>query len=130
LAAFEQKAAELTERPGKRNAKGDLDFIEESWFPEIFAVAKETPIGGIGGPVATLGKYSIFYVIDKVPPALKDYLGVKRRIMEKLVAQQRADGFKQWVEERRKSTSVSIDDDALWTTVDRSKYATVDTTKG
>lgn len=130
LESFKEKAMDLTERPGKRSAKGDLDYIEEAWFPEIFAVARETAVGRIGGPVATLGKYSIFYVVDKIEPQLKDYLGVKRQIMDKLTSQQRADAFKAWVDERTKSTRVETYDEALWETVDNARYAAADTTSG
>jgi len=122
LAAFKKKAAELTERPGKRSTSGDLDYIEETWFPEIFPVAKTTAIGAIGGPVATLGKYSIFYVIDKLEPQLKDYLGVKRDIIEKLTQQQNAEAFKQWVEERKATTSIHVYEDALKDAIDKTRY--------
>lgn len=128
LEAFKKKAAELTERPGKRSASGNLDYIEETWFPEIFPVAKSTPIGAIGGPVATLGKYSIFYVIDKLEPELRDYLGVKRDIMEKLTQQQNAEAFTQWIEERKATTSIDIYEDALKDAIDKTKYENNDDT--
>ncbi|MDH4157648.1 MAG: hypothetical protein OEW00_10285, partial [candidate division Zixibacteria bacterium] len=66
----------------------------------------------------------------KIEPQLKDYLGVKRQIMDKLTSQQRADAFKAWVDERTKSTRVETYDEALWETVDNARYAAADTTSG
>jgi len=128
LKDFKEKASELTERPGKRSARGDLGYIEETWFPEIFPVAYKTAIGAIGGPVATMGKYSIFYVIDKTDPALKDYLGVKRQIYDKLDNEQKTEAFGKWVDERKKITSIDIYEDALWETIDKKNYTEIDTT--
>ncbi|MFQ5454285.1 MAG: peptidylprolyl isomerase, partial [Candidatus Zixiibacteriota bacterium] len=106
----------------------DLDYIEKKWYPEIFEVAINTSIGAIGGPVMTASKHSIFYVVDKIEPQLKDFLGVKRTIFQKLTKQQKDQAIQLWVDERLKETTIEIDEDALWTTIDESKYAQTDTT--
>ncbi len=128
LEAFKKSASELTERIGKRIGGGDIGYIEKRWMPEVFEAAWKTPVGGIGGPVFNDGKYTLFYVLDKIGAQLKDYLGIKREIVQKLVDEQKKEAFDKWVEERKKSTPIVVDEDALWLTIDMDKYATVDTT--
>jgi len=134
LNSFEDfiKAAEKhTERLGKRIGGGNLGYIQKAQHPEIFEEAWKTPVGGIGGPVLTdKGKYALFYVVDKIDKELKDYLGLKREIIQKLVDKQKKDAFEKWVEERRQSTRIIVNEDVLWSTIDEDKYAAVDTAGG
>jgi len=127
LKDFKEKATDLTERPGKRASGGDLGYIERDWFPEIFDMARKTQIGGIDGPVVTGGKYSIFYVVDRTSSELKDFLGVKRQILQQLLREQNVQAFNDWVDERKSITSIDVNDDLLWEQIDRSKYASADT---
>jgi parvulin-like peptidyl-prolyl isomerase len=124
---FKERAMELTERPGRRNTGGDLGTITDRFYPEIFAAAWETPVGSIGGPVVDDGKYSIFWVEDKIQPALKDYLGSKRSIHDQLVWENDQAAFAAWIEERRSSTSIEINDDAIWGTINMDLYQISDT---
>ena len=126
LRKFRYMAMDLTERPGKRAAEGDLGYIERKWHPEIYDLAVKTPIGSVGGPVVTQGKYSIFYVADKIEAQLKDVLGVKREITQKITRQQKQQAFADWVEERKQNTRIEIKEDALWETIDMEKYPSVD----
>ncbi len=126
LKAFKETAMDLTERAGKRSKSGDLGYITRQWFPEIFDLAKKTSVGAIGGPVVSQGKYSIFYVVDKIEPELKDYLGVKRGIMQKLIQQQKNLTFEKWVNKRRQATTIEIDEDALWASINMDLYVTAD----
>ncbi len=122
LKEFKNLAMDLTERPGKRAVKGDLGEIQRKYYPEIYDLAVKTDVDKIGGPVVTYGKYSIFWVADKTTPELKDYLGVKRDIMQKLIADQRRNTLNDWLEKRRVNTKIEINEDALWSTIDMSKY--------
>jgi parvulin-like peptidyl-prolyl isomerase len=130
LNVFKEKATDLTERPGKRALRGNLDYIERKFFPEIFDLARKTPVGKIGGPVVTMGKYSIFWVVDKVDEELKDYLDVKREIQSKLNSEQRNVAFQEWVKQRWADTDVDIYEDVLWSLVDMDKYSATDTAAG
>jgi len=130
LEAFKTKAGELTERPGRRARQGDLGLIVRAYYPEIFDLAIKTPVGEIGGPVVTSRKYSVFYVADKTSPELKDFLGVKRTILDKLNREQRNRAIEAWIDERLKQSTVEVVDDALWSTVDLDKYAVSDTLEG
>jgi len=128
LEEFKQSATNMTERTGKRIGGGDLGYVQRvGTFLDVFDAAWKTPVGGIGGPVAIDGKYSIFYVVDKIDSQLKDYLGQKRVIIQRIVDQQKKEAFKKWVEQRKKSTPIVINEDALWSTIDMGKYAAPDT---
>jgi parvulin-like peptidyl-prolyl isomerase len=127
LNVFKEKAADLTERPGKRALQGNLDYIERKFFPEIFDLARKTPVGKIGGPVVTMGKYSIFWVVDKVDEELKDYLDVKKQIQSKLNSEQKNAAFQEWVKQRWADTDININEDVLWSLVDMDKYGATDT---
>ena len=129
LAEFKERAMEITERPGRRNTGGDLGQITDHFYPEIFAAAWETPIGSIGGPVVDDGKYSIFWVEDKIEPSLKDYLGSKRAIRDQIVRDDDRAAFEAWIEDRRGSTSIEINDDAIWATIKMDRYQPQDTTQ-
>lgn len=131
LEFFKSKAMDLTERFNRqggtyKEVSGELGFIERKEFPEIFDLARKTSIGEIGGPVVTLGKYSIFYVADKMEPALKDYLGVKRGIVQQLTFEQESSDFAVWAKQAASNTKIEIYDDVLWSTVDMSKFSSVD----
>lgn len=128
LDQFKTRAAELTERPGKRGRQGDLGFIEQKWYPEIFEVAEKTSVGRIGGPVLTKGKYAIFYVVERIEPEIKDFLDVKRTVNDKLLKSSKNQSIQAWIDNRLKTTRVDINDDVLWGTIEMDKYAGVDST--
>lgn len=128
LDEFKKKAMELTERPGLQKTDGDLSYVIREQSPEIFDVAIKTPVGAIGGPVVTGGKYSIFYVVDKIEAQPKDFLTVKQQIAAKMVSDQEGERFKQWINERKEKTKIQVNTEALWSTVNKQKYAATDTT--
>ena len=128
LKELRAKSADLTERPGMRAATGDMGYIERRLAPELFDAAWDKPVGAIGGPVGAGGKYSIYYVADKLQPEMKDFLGVKRDIMVKQAAQFKKEAFDKWVADARAGTKIEINDDALKASIDSSKYAVADTT--
>jgi len=115
---------DLTERPAKRGTNGDLGYVQQKWFPEIFDLADKTPVGQMAGPIVTSdGKYSLIWVNDKISAVAKDFLDVKSDIQKLLVAQQQQEALRLWVEERTANTSIVINEDAIWATVDKDKYA-------
>jgi hypothetical protein len=118
---------DLTERPGKRSVGGDLQYIEQQWYPEIFEIAQKTPAGKIAGPVLNRGKYSLIWVADKLEEHVKDFLGVKNEIMYKLTNETKLEAFRQWVETQKQVHPVSYDDEAIWTMVNKEAYTLRDT---
>ena len=128
LTTFKERALELSERPGKRAISGDLGYIRREMYPAIFDLAKKTPIGKIGGPVVTHGRYSIFWVEDRKEPQLKDFLGMKRQISQVILQNQKRDALAAWLDQRREQTTVTVYEDNLWEIIDMDKYAAADTT--
>jgi len=124
---FKEKAADLTERPGKRSVGGDLQYIEHQWYPEIFDLAQKTPAGKIAGPVLNRGKYSLIWVADKLQEHVKDFLGVKNEIMYKLSTEAKHQAFVQWVDAQKLEHTVTYDDEAIWTMVNKDAYTATDT---
>lgn len=123
LEEFKERAMELTERSGKRADGGDMGYVRREYFPQVFDLAYKTPIGEVAGPVVLASKYSIFYVVDKIEPALRDYLGQKRIIIDKITRQNKNNAIDQWIDNRMKSTEITIHDDVLSSTIDEEKYA-------
>lgn len=123
--AFKSQAMDLTERPGKRADGGDLGFVERRWFTEIYDAAIEADVGSVVGPIANGGKYSVIYVEDRIEAVLKDYLGQKRLIVQTIVARQKSDAIAAWVSERKQTTTIDINEEALRASIDLDKYAPV-----
>jgi hypothetical protein len=124
LEQFKEKATQLTERPAKRGTNGDLGYIQRQYFPEIFDLAKKTDPGKIGGPVVTAnGRYSIFWVVDKIPASAKNYLDVKSDVKSRIMSTKKAQALKAWVDDRKQNTKISVNEDVIWSTIDNGKYA-------
>ena len=100
-----------------------MQYIEEKWYPEIFALAKKTPAGNIAGPVPTRGKYSVIWVADKLPEQIKDFLTVKRGILNKLTRNGLENAFASWIALEKSKTKIELMPDELRATIDKSKYA-------
>jgi len=122
LNKFKELAAELTERGNKRMEQGDLGWVERRWFRDIFDVAENLAIGEFGGPVATLSKWSVFYIVDKRSEDLKNYDLVKVQIDNILTRRQKDEAFRLWAEKALKAADITIFDDVLLNSIDRSKY--------
>jgi peptidyl-prolyl cis-trans isomerase C len=125
---FKKKATELSERAAKKASGGDLGYIQREWFPEAFDLAWKMSVGTVGGPVVAGGKYSILYLADKIDQQVTDYLGVKRPIADQITKEKSAAKYSQWISERRAATTIKVNTDVLWTTVDKTKYAATDST--
>jgi len=126
LDAFKKKSMEVNERAGRKEAGGDLGYVIRRWYPEIFDAAFKTPVGEVGGPVVAAGKYSIFFVVDRVGQTVKDFLGVKQQIAGQLMNRSQEQNYANWIADRRKSTKIEIDTVALWSTIDKTKYTVAD----
>ena len=123
LEAFKAKAKEITERPGRRRTEGDLGYIDRQYYPEIYDLAKKTPIGQIGGPVVVSGgRYSIFWVVDVIPEVTRDFLAVKPQIIQLINTEKRMAALQQLLDDRREQTRVAVDSNAVWETIDMDKY--------
>jgi peptidyl-prolyl cis-trans isomerase C len=122
LSVFRDMAMDMTIRKGKRENGGDMGYIEKIQVPEIFAEAEKTPVGQIGGPVATGILFSVFYVADKIPASPKDYLAVRPQIVSIFMQQAKEQAVRQLLTDRKAEVNVEVKEDALWSTVDKSAY--------
>lgn len=124
LSRFQEVASEITERGGKRATRGDLGLIERTWYADIFDAAQHVPIGSIGGPVPTLGKWSIFYVADKRAEEVKNFDAVKREIYQKITDNQSSQAFGEWVGRIKETADITVYDEVIVNSIDPDKYPT------
>lgn len=129
LARFKKQAQRYTERPAQKNTDGDLGYIEQKYFKEVFPVAWKIPVGSIGGPIATLGKHSVFWVVDKAESELRDFFSVKQQIVAVLLQEQSQAAYAKWVHDHVSETDIEVFEDALWSAIDIDKYAARETDK-
>jgi len=128
FATFKQVASELTERPQRRDVGGDLGYIEQRYYPDLYRAADKLAVGDIGGPHPISGKYVLIYVADKMAEEVKDFLAVKEEIRRQLERERRQAAVTDWINNRKQEVGVKIYEDNLQATIDRNKYAPVDTT--
>jgi parvulin-like peptidyl-prolyl isomerase len=122
LDQFKKLAGQYTERPGKRSVSGDLGYIEERYYPEIFRSAMVTPIGYVAGPLEISGKYSVIYVADKKAEDMKDFLAVKQSIKDTLEKQRKRKALESWVAQKRTEVDIKINENNLRATINAAKY--------
>ncbi len=116
-------AAELTERGGIRAKRGDLGQIERKWFPNVFDAAKKVAVGGIGGPIkARLGKWSVFYVVEKRSEEIKNLDAVRRKITGTIINSKKSVSFAEWASRVKEAADITIDDDLISSSIDPDKY--------
>jgi len=130
LDAFKSMANEFTERPGKRGTGGDLGYVDERYYPELYQAADTTPVGDVAGPISVGGKFSLIYVADKKAPEIRDFASVKAGIKDTLDRQRKRKIFEDWVAEKKKEVSIRIYEDNLRASIDKTKFAQADSTKG
>ncbi len=130
LEAFKAMANTDTERPGKRGNGGDLGYIEERSYPELFHAADTTPVGDIAGPIGVGGKFSLIYVADKKAAEIRDFATVKASIKDTLDKQRKRKVYEDWVEAKKKEINIRIYEDDLRSSIDKTKFQSADSTKG
>lgn len=123
---FRDIAARETMRPGKRLVEGDLGIILRDQYPFLFEAAEKVKEGQIGGPVKVARRYSIVWVLQRLEPVLQEFENVKQFIVD-LVTKEKGDRlFETWIASKRDATDITIDEDILRQSIDKSKYLTQD----
>jgi parvulin-like peptidyl-prolyl isomerase len=125
LDEFQAKALQFTERAAMRVKRGDLGYIDNRRFPELYAAAKGTSNNSIGGPIKNRGKYSIIWPVRWTEETYMDFLTVKEDIAEQLTKNDRNQAVVDWLEQRRREVDIEIYDDAIRGTIDEEYYAEV-----
>lgn len=126
---FKKIAGEKTERPGGRQASGDLGILGPTQFPELYEAAKGLNVGQMTGPINSAGKYSIIWVKERVDPTKEPFENVRARIVDKLTKDKGDSLYRQWIADMKKRINIEIYDDVLAASIDKSAYTTPDTTK-
>jgi parvulin-like peptidyl-prolyl isomerase len=123
---FRRTARQRTQRPGKKKVEGDLGFIVHDQYPNLYDAADTLSSGRIGGPVLSGGRYSIFWILEHHEPEVSPYERVKQRIVE-LITREKGDSlYEDWLADMKKRINIEVYDDVLKDTIDKSKYAGVD----
>jgi peptidyl-prolyl cis-trans isomerase C len=123
-AQFMSAAAKETLRPGKKQVSGELGFVTREQYPDLFDAAARLTSGQMAGPVATMGKYSLIWVKQRLDPVLQPVDLVKGRIIDQLTKEKGDALYTAWIDEMKKRIAIHIYDNVLVESVDKSKYAT------
>lgn len=120
---FKDAAAQYTERPGKRAASGDLGYITEQQYPDLFRAAQNASVGDIAGPLGLGGgKFSIIYVADKQAEEVVDFLTIKEKIRRQLNIVKRNQVRTDWIAAQKGKSQIKIYEGNLRSTIDKTKY--------
>ncbi|HEU4436169.1 MAG TPA: peptidyl-prolyl cis-trans isomerase [candidate division Zixibacteria bacterium] len=123
-AQFMAAASRLTNRVRLRPARGELGWVEQHQFPELFAAASKLKPGGIGGPVELSdGSFSLIYLEAKRPSRKLPYADVKVGLWERLWTEAGDSVFGAWMAEQKKKVKVAVYPEVLEKTIDRKYYA-------
>ncbi len=124
LEQFESKAAQITERSVARVKRGDLGFVDSVRFPVVFAAARRIPIGTVGGPIPDRGKFSVVWPAQWTQETYEDFLNVKDAISEKMAVENKNQTINDWLKKQRESANVEVNDNAIWSMIDKELYNT------
>ena len=130
LDQFKKLADEHTERPGKRGSGGDLGYTDARYYPDLFKYVDQTAVGDLAGPIPTVQRFAVIYVADKQTEEIRDFNIVKQGIKEKLEKEKRNSALSDWVEKQKQDTEVTIYEENLRSSIDKSKYAVADSARG
>ncbi len=122
-ADFETLAEEHTTRPGMKPRKGDLGYFEIGKRPEIYKLAEKLRINEIKGPAKTDdGKWSIIKKTGFEAPRTKGIEEVAANIQKLLNFEKRKIALDNWIEAKSAETTIEVNYDLIWETIDKSKY--------
>lgn len=108
--SFNEVAERYSEGPEKKQS-GDLGFISDGDFPEIFAEAFRLPTDKYSGIVKSDYGYHIFFVKKILRPKKINYEDVKSKIYMELYLQQQEDKTREFIDELYKNADIKYLDD-------------------
>ncbi|MGH8004689.1 MAG: foldase protein PrsA [Limisphaerales bacterium] len=121
---FLTAASKLTNRVRLRPASGELGWVEQHQFPELFAAASKMKPGEIAGPILLAdGSFSLVYLEAKRPSRKQGYAEVRDGLLERLWIKAQDSVFTVWMEEQKKKVGVAIYPEVLQKTIDQTYYA-------
>jgi parvulin-like peptidyl-prolyl isomerase len=121
---FAIAASQRTARERLRESGGDMGWVEQFQFPELFAAASKLKVGQAGGPVKLAdGSFSLIFLDEKRPARKQPFAEVRAQLYEKLLAQAEDSAYAAWMAKRRGETKVVIYPEVLKKTIDHRRYA-------
>lgn len=124
-ASFAELAGEHTVRPGMKERQGDLGFFEPYRYPSIYKAAENMRVDEIKGPVALVGSnWSILKLEGVEPPITRPIEEVAGDIKSELTLKRQTETLDNWLEARKAETTITVDYDLIWKSIDEGKYET------
>lgn len=121
---FLSAATRLTARAALRPLQGDLGWVEQHQYPELFAAAAKMKSGEIAGPVSLADStFSLIYFDGRRSPHKQTFNEVKESLFERLLAARQDSVFTAWLSAQKKAAGITLYPDELQKTVDQSYYA-------
>jgi parvulin-like peptidyl-prolyl isomerase len=121
---FLATASRFTTRAQLRPAKGELGWVEQHQFPELFAAAAKLKRGGMAGPVALGdGSFSLIYLEERRPERKQSFREVQDDLAQRIWARALDSTFSAWMEGQKKKVKVAVYPEVLEKTIDRTYYA-------
>ncbi|HXF48717.1 MAG TPA: peptidyl-prolyl cis-trans isomerase [Verrucomicrobiae bacterium] len=121
---FVAAASRLTNRVRLRPSGGDLGWVEQHQFPELFAQAAKMKLGQIAGPVELAdGSFSLIYLEARRPERKQNFAEVRNALLERLWIKAEDSAFAAWMGNQKKQLKVAVYPEVLEKTIDRAYYA-------
>lgn len=121
---FTSFATQMTNRISLRPKGGDMDWVEQHQFPELFSAAAKMGPGEIAGPIRLAdGSFSLIYLEAKRPAQKLAFDQVKEELLQRLWVKAEDSVFAAWMEEQRKKVKMTVYPEVLERTIDRTYYA-------
>ncbi|MCI0330770.1 MAG: peptidyl-prolyl cis-trans isomerase [candidate division Zixibacteria bacterium] len=117
-------ASRFTARTHLRPLNGELGWVEQHQFPELFAAAAKMKKGQIAGPIELAdGSFSLIYLEAKRPARKQSFGEVKEGLWQRLWMRAADSAFAVWTAGQKKKTPVAVYPEVLQKTVDPVYYA-------
>lgn len=122
-ADFSKLAAQNTIRPGYRERQGDLGFVQQGRYPNLYDVANRMSLGQVSSPIQNEeGKYSIVKLVDTKESVARPVEEIAGQVKEKVMSLKRSSATADWLKQQRAKTTIKVNEDVLRESIDRAKY--------
>lgn len=113
-ANFKDLASEHTTRTGMRSVNGDLGFVSETRFPELYEVAQTLDINQVSEPIVNSGgHYSVIKLLEVKPQEVVPLERVQNQIREEIKELRRSSAALDWLAQAREEASIEIREDVI-----------------
>ncbi|HEX9916671.1 MAG TPA: peptidylprolyl isomerase [candidate division Zixibacteria bacterium] len=117
-ADFSRLAQEKTLRTYSKDKAGDLGYIQEAQFPELFKAGLKLRKGEVGGPIyskeSMLGEeYSIIKLLDKKEGKQTSFAEVREYVGETALREKQNKVLEDWIEKAKASMKLAVHKELL-----------------